>query len=67
MICAFDNDIAGFQAMVRSLGMFYEYDIYPQVLILPQGIKDIDEWQKIESDQGHNTMDIDRFLAHTKE
>lgn len=67
IVCAFDNDNAGFQAMVRSLGMFYEYDIYPQVLVLPQGIKDIDEWQRQESAQGRSTIDIDRFLTHTRE
>jgi DNA primase len=52
--------------MVRSLGMFYSYDIYPQVLILPDGIKDIDEWQKKEADSDQ-VMTIDRFLTYTKE
>ena len=66
IVCAFDNDQAWFQAMVRSLGMFYSYDIYPQVLILPDGIKDIDEWQKKEADSDQ-VMTIDRFLTYTKE
>lgn len=67
LICAFDNDAAGFQAMTRWLGLMYEYDIYPKVLTLPSGIKDIDEWQKSEADQGRGQMDIDYFLTHTSD
>jgi DNA primase len=67
IICAFDNDTAWFNAMIRSLGMFYEHDIYPKVLILPQNIKDIDEWQRSESAINNGKISIETFLNHTME
>lgn len=45
----------------------YEHDIYPKVLILPDGIKDIDERQRSESDQNRPQMDIDRFITYTSD
>lgn len=40
----FDNDPAGIQASVRALKTAYQNDVYPKLLSLPTGVKDIDEW-----------------------
>lgn len=43
IIFAFDTDDAWFQATIRWLKSAYEFDLYPQILILPKWFKDIDE------------------------
>lgn len=39
----FDNDGAGYQATVRALKLFYQQNIFPKIISLPQGNKDIDD------------------------
>ena len=39
----FDNDSAGLQATFRALKLCYHQNIYPKMLTLPQGVKDVDE------------------------
>lgn len=39
----FDNDQAGQQAILRSLKLFYQQNIFPKVIRLPHGVKDVDE------------------------
>ncbi|HMT00794.1 MAG TPA: DNA primase [Candidatus Absconditabacterales bacterium] len=58
----FDNDKAGFDATVRGLKLCYENDIFPLVLSLPDGIKDIDELaNSSEEEQKKN------FLSNPKD
>ena len=40
----FDNDPAGIQASQRALKVAYQHDLYPKMITLPDGYKDIDEW-----------------------
>ncbi|MFA7284511.1 MAG: DNA primase [Candidatus Absconditabacterales bacterium] len=44
VILLFDNDDAGRAATIRALKMAYAYDLYPSVLSLPDGMKDIDDF-----------------------
>lgn len=39
----FDNDEAGNQATIRALKLFYQHDLYPKIIQLPEGFKDCDE------------------------
>lgn len=52
-IFAFDNDEAGFAATLRAMELAYQNDIYPEILSLPQWIKDFDEYinKQFESKQ----------------
>ncbi len=40
---AFDHDEAWLNATIRALKMFYQWNIFPKTIILPEWIKDIDE------------------------
>lgn len=44
----FDNDPAGIQAAQRALKIAYQNDMYPKMLRLPDGYKDVDERANIE-------------------
>lgn len=39
----FDNDDAGQEANLRALTLAYQNNIFPKIILLPQGFKDIDE------------------------
>ena len=39
----FDNDAAGQEANIRALTLAYQHDLFPKIITLPEGIKDIDE------------------------
>lgn len=39
----FDNDTAGNQATLRALKLFYQQNIFPKLITLPEGIKDADD------------------------
>lgn len=43
IIFSFDIDSAGFDATVRGMKLCFELDVFPKVLSLPKGFKDIDE------------------------
>ncbi len=43
-IFAFDNDAAGFDAIIRGLKVAYAQDLFPKVLQFPPEYKDVDEW-----------------------
>lgn len=47
----FDTDDAGVDATIRALGLCYEQGIYPHVLTLPDGCKDIDDLAEQGSDE----------------
>lgn len=75
IIFSFDSDEAGIQATIRGLKIAYENDIYPQIIQIPKGFKDLDElvndtpkdniWETIVK----NTLDwfeyISRILIET--
>lgn len=54
---SFDTDNAGFEATVRGLKVAYEAELYPTVLLLPKGYKDIDEY--VHSDEDYKTYLLD--------
>ena len=39
----FDNDQAGQQATQRALKLFYQQNLFPKIISLPEPRKDIDE------------------------
>jgi len=39
----FDNDNAGHQATLRALKLFYQQNMFPKIIKLPEGFKDVDE------------------------
>jgi DNA primase len=41
---AFDNDSAWFDATMRAMKLCYASDIFPKIITLPEGSKDIDEY-----------------------
>lgn len=43
----FDNDAAGNQALLRALAVFYQQNLFPKVIALPQEYKDIDDLANI--------------------
>jgi DNA primase len=47
----FDNDPAWLQAAQRALKIAYQNDVYPKMLRLPDGFKDVDEWANIKPSQ----------------
>jgi DNA primase len=44
----FDNDKAGQQAAFRALKLCYNQDIFPKIISLPEGSKDVDELANAE-------------------
>ncbi len=44
VIFAFDNDSAGFDAVVRGLKVAYQQDLFPKVFQFPTEFKDVDEY-----------------------
>ncbi|MEY3198003.1 MAG: primase [Candidatus Parcubacteria bacterium] len=54
---SFDTDNAGFEATIRGLKVAYEAELYPSVLILPAGYKDIDEY--VHSNEPYQTYLLD--------
>lgn len=46
----FDHDAAGFDATMRGLKIAFEQDMYPKILTLPEGFKDVDEWANANPD-----------------
>lgn len=59
----FDNDPAGFDATVRGLKIAYEQDIYPKILILPEGFKDVDERANVQPDP----TALEKFFAEAED
>jgi DNA primase len=53
----FDTDNAGYQAALRGLKLCYEQEIRPEMLSLPDGIKDIDE----RANANPSTEEIETF------
>lgn len=45
----FDNDKAGQQASFRALKLCYNQDIFPKIISLPEGCKDIDDVANLEN------------------
>ena len=45
----FDNDSAGQQATQRALKLFYQQNLFPKIISLPQGSKDIDDLANTEN------------------
>lgn len=39
----FDSDDAGQEANLRALTLAYQHDLFPKIIILPEGYKDVDE------------------------
>lgn len=39
----FDSDDAGNQATLRALKLFYQQNLFPRIIQLPDGFKDVDE------------------------
>jgi DNA primase len=54
---SFDTDNAGFEATIRGLKVAYEAELYPTILLLPKGYKDIDEY--VHSDADYKTFLLD--------
>lgn len=54
---SFDTDSAGFEATIRGLKIAYEHELYPSILTLPPGFKDIDEY--VHSDQDYKNYLLD--------
>ncbi len=44
----FDNDDAGQEANLRALTLAYQNNLFPKIIILPEGFKDIDELANTE-------------------
>ncbi|MEF2175377.1 MAG: DNA primase, partial [Candidatus Absconditabacteria bacterium] len=57
LVLGFDNDEAGFEATKRALKVAYQYDVFPNVLVLPYQYKDVDEYVNYLT----KTNEIDKF------
>lgn len=63
----FDSDEAGNQATIRALKLFYQQNLYPKIIQLPEGFKDPDELANTQNGKSdflsclHNAQD--GFLA----
>ncbi|MCF7834946.1 DNA primase [Candidatus Gracilibacteria bacterium] len=59
----FDNDEAGELATFRALKIAYAQNIFPRLIILPQGVKDIDELEI----QEHSKDVFDNLLKNARD
>ncbi|MBP7061326.1 toprim domain-containing protein [Patescibacteria group bacterium] len=59
IIFLFDNDQAGLQATIRGLKLAYEQNIFPKILQLPTGYKDVDELANIADGKELFTQALD--------
>ncbi len=59
IIFLFDNDQAGLQATIRGLKLAYEQNIFPKILQLPTGYKDVDELANIDNGKELFTQALD--------
>lgn len=57
LVLWFDNDEAWFEATKRALKVAYQYDVFPNVLVLPYQYKDVDEYVNYLT----KTNEIDKF------